>query len=149
MELIYFIIYLAKSLSNEIAVHLMVYNSIEVLSRRYKNDQIFYKITYFDMNHTMEINQQQQQQVGLDEESLGIGDEYIAEIGVMNNQEYKFHNQEQFGRLLTPNEFVIFRTRMPITDNVVSIKVWYYSSFNSFDQNHLSLGFACRSIQKD
>ena len=100
----------------------MLFNSIEVMSRRYVNEEIYYKIACFDMNNIMDASQPDSTapSMSIDEESLGIGDEYSVEIGVMNNQEHKFHAQEQFGRLLQKNEFVIFRAKMPVTEHIVS-----------------------------
>lgn len=126
-------IFTANSLSNEFAVHLMLFNSIEIMSRRYVNDAIYYKLTCFDMNSmegssasassnpTVSVtNSSSAPPAAMDEESLGIGDEYSAEIGVMNNLEHKFHAQQQYGRLLKANEFVMFRARMPMTEHIVS-----------------------------
>ncbi|KAH9388149.1 Glycerophosphocholine phosphodiesterase gpcpd1 [Tyrophagus putrescentiae] len=117
---------ISNSLSNEIAVHLMLFNSIEIMSRRFANDQIYYKLTCFDMN-SMETTVSSSMPstptvssapVAMDEESLGIGDEYSCEIAIMNNEEFKFHAQATFGRLLKRNEFVMVRARMPMTENI-------------------------------
>ena len=99
----------------------MLFNSIEVLSRRYVNEDIYYKMACFDMNHMMETSHSVSSPVTIDDESLGTGDEYSGEIGVMNTNEYKYHAQEQFGRLLRKNEFVMFRARLPMTEHVVSL----------------------------
>lgn len=109
---------------------MMLFNSIEIMSRRYVNDAVFYKLTCFDMNSmeassassmpTVSVTNSSSNAATMDEESLGIGDEYSAEIGVMNNLEHKFHAQQQYGRLLKPNEFVMFRARMPMTEHIVS-----------------------------
>ena len=75
------------------------------------------------MNNMMDMNntcQNINSPISIDEESLGTGDEYNVEIAAMSNLEYKFHNQEQFGRLLKKNEFVMFRSRMPMTEHIVS-----------------------------
>ena len=107
----------------------MLYNSIDVISRRYLNEEIYFKIACFDMNHTMDTSaigcggsNSNQQTVSIDEESLGIGDEYSVDIGVMNEENHKFHNQELFGHLLQKNEFVICRARIPMTEHIVSSK---------------------------
>lgn len=98
----------------------MLYNSIDVISRRYANDEIYYKISSFDMNMIAEsdINSW----VNMDEDSLGVGEEYPVEIAIMNNKEFKFHPQCAAGRVLIKNEFAILRSKMPYTDQVVGSK---------------------------
>ena len=110
----------------------MLFNSIEIMSRRFANDQIYYKLTCFDMNSMETVSSSMPSTpttstpVAMDEESLGIGDEYSCEIAIMNNEEFKFHAQATFGRLLKRNEFVMVRARMPMTENIVSSGVTVY-----------------------
>lgn len=140
-------LHIVSSLSNEFAVHLMLFNSIEIMSRRYLNEEIYYKIACFDMNQMMETSLPVTSPVVIDEESLGVGDEYSVQIGVMNNNEHKFHSQEQFGRLLQKNEFVMFRARTPATEHIVSVHL--PSRYSRFWCKWHFLGYSSGSFQKD
>ena len=125
----------------------MLFNSIEIMSRRFANDQIYYKLTCFDMNSMETVSSSlpstptTSTPVAMDEESLGIGDEYSCEIAIMNNEEFKFHAQATFGRLLKRNEFVMVRARMPMTENIVSSGVAIeFTHYHNKYQCHLLQG---------
>lgn len=108
-------LFIATSISNDLTVHFMLYNSINVISKRYAGTDIYFKAASFDMNDIMEGSR------ATVDEDMEIGDEYPVDIAVMNNLEYKFHPQEPFGRLLQNNEFVMLRSRMPMTEHIVSV----------------------------
>lgn len=99
-------------------VQCLVYNSINIFSKRYADVEIYCKMTSFDMNSSS-ANPMANQMLSTDEESTGFGDEYPMEIAAMNDLEYKFHPQEQFGRVLHTNEFLMFRTKMPANEHIV------------------------------
>ncbi|KAF7493662.1 Glycerophosphocholine phosphodiesterase GPCPD1 [Sarcoptes scabiei] len=105
----------------EIAIHIMFFDSIEIISKRYSQKQqqqgqsmneIHYKLTGFK----------------------NYGEEYTTEIAVMNDYEFKFKNQEPYGRLLKKNEFVMFRIKIPIT-GVVGIRVDLFHKINKNQWN--------------
>lgn len=112
-----FPLFVATSLAKELVFHIMVYNSVNIISKRYADAEIYYKLASFDMNSLMDSSH-----TNMDEESVGFGDEYPVEIAVMNEMEYKFHPQEQYGRTIKKNEFIKFRARMPLTEHIVNFQ---------------------------
>lgn len=119
-----FLFQIATSLSNQIAIHLMFYNSIEIISRRYAMEEISFRVATMDMTSVFESTM---------DEDIDGGDEYPTEIAVMNNVEYKFHQQIRNGRQVLKNELVLFRSRMPYTDQVVSYPIHVCIQSSYFD----------------
>ncbi|KPM02176.1 glycerophosphocholine phosphodiesterase GPCPD1-like protein [Sarcoptes scabiei] len=89
-------------------------------------NEIHYKLTGFEIIDVFDSIQDDEM---TDEDSKNYGEEYTTEIAVMNDYEFKFKNQEPYGRLLKKNEFVMFRIKIPIT-GVVGIRVDLFHKIN-------------------
>lgn len=100
----------------EMALHIMLYNSIDIISKRYSQTKIYCKFNGFEMdsiNETLDTAQ--------DDDLDHCMDQYPFDVAAMNDLEYKFQNQSQFGRSIQTNEFIIVRCKIPLTGNIVSL----------------------------
>ena len=93
----------------------MLYNSINIISKRFSQTKIYCKFNSFEMDSIDETLD-----TAHDDDLDHCMDQYPFDVAAMNDSEYKFKNQNLFGRLIQTNEFIIVRCKIPLTGNIVS-----------------------------
>lgn len=95
----------------------MLYNSIEIISKRFSQTKIYCKFSGFAMDSIDETFDTAQDDDFNHHDGI---DQYPFDVAAMNDLEYKFQNQNLFGRSMQTNEFIIVRCKIPLSGNIVS-----------------------------
>ncbi|XP_054156703.1 putative glycerophosphocholine phosphodiesterase GPCPD1 homolog 2 [Oppia nitens] len=95
---------------NEIQIHLKLYNSIDITSRSLKSSAVRLRVSMYQM-------------LPKDAEASNDGSNFglqltPIELSVQNDKESLFAPQEPFGRLYSPKEYLIYRTKFTEMDEV-------------------------------
>ncbi|XP_027198184.2 glycerophosphocholine phosphodiesterase GPCPD1-like [Dermatophagoides pteronyssinus] len=114
----------------QMALHIMLYNSINIISKRFSQTKIYCKFNSFEMDSIDETLD-----TAHDDDLDHCMDQYPFDVAAMNDSEYKFKNQNLFGRLIQTNEFIIVRCKIPLTGNI-GIRVDLFQKVEMNDNNN-------------
>ncbi|KAH7640459.1 glycerophosphocholine phosphodiesterase gpcpd1-like protein [Dermatophagoides farinae] len=115
----------------EMALHIMLYNSIEIISKRFSQTKIYCKFSGFAMDSIDETFDTAQDDDFNHHDGI---DQYPFDVAAMNDLEYKFQNQNLFGRSMQTNEFIIVRCKIPLSGNI-GIRVDLFQKMETNNNN--------------
>ncbi|XP_054282590.1 glycerophosphocholine phosphodiesterase GPCPD1-like isoform X2 [Macrosteles quadrilineatus] len=147
-------------LTSETAIQIKLFNQpIEMWKPKLKNRPIYVKLTPVNLTKANTNSRPEMSPTALDEtlslETMDLADKQvtwpIVEVAVMNEAEREFHPQEQFGRVVKENDFIMFQILMHNPETVAYLMDFYAYGSNAAEGEppyHVGFSYILPSVMK-
>ncbi|XP_014259991.1 glycerophosphocholine phosphodiesterase GPCPD1-like isoform X2 [Cimex lectularius] len=135
-------------LTTETAIQLKLFGEhLQIWKSKLKDKDIFIKVTPINLSRANSLTQPEMADDGLSLETMDISDKKegwpITEIAVLNASERIFKFQEQFGRVYSKEDFIVFQVLVTNLDLVAVLMDFYaYPTRTCEDEPPCHFGFS-------